>query len=138
MNAPQQNFDGLLPPGPCVAYRLNGHYDFRGESSQPGYLRSSGILASRPLTEDYSGAVRTILMTSDSFGGEPARCFMPGLGFTIGDGADAVEILVCLQCYWIYFFRGETRMTETLSKAGQHRLSALYIELFPDGNPRAA
>jgi hypothetical protein len=66
------------------------------------------------------------------------RCFIPGVGFTVGGGAERIEILVCLQCYWAYFFRGETRMAEALSEAGHRQLAEIYGELFPGNNPNLA
>jgi hypothetical protein len=103
MSSHKQSFDGTLPLGPFVAHRLNGHYDFHGRASQPGELRSVRILESKPLTDEQSTRLRATFTTAASFGGEGMRCFIPGVGFTVGAGADAVEILVCLRCYWHIF-----------------------------------
>lgn len=133
----QKGFDKMLPPGPIVAHRLDGHYDFRGSDSQVGELRSAGILDSRPLTNEQSARLRTTLTKTASFGGEGMRCFIPGVGFTVGSGAETLEILVCLQCYWAYFFRGESRTVEVLSKVGHRQLAEFYGELFPGNDPAA-
>lgn len=131
-------FDKILPDGSIVAFRLSRHYDFRGGVSQPGELRSARILESRPLSDEQSKQLRAILTGERSFGGEPMRCFFPGLGFRVGDEVGALEILVCLQCYWAYFFRNETRMVEVLSEAGHRQLSEIYVKLFPNQNPNTA
>ena len=138
MKITKQSFDMTLPPGPVLAHRLNGDYDFRGLPSRPGYLRSTRILASSPLTDEQSARLRAALTAPDSFGGEGMRCFMPGMGFTVGSGAEAVEILVCLQCYWAYFFVSEMTMVEALSEAGHRQLAGFYVELFPGNDPSAA
>jgi hypothetical protein len=138
MSTTLQSFDRTLPPGPLVAHRLNGDYDFRGGASQPGELRSVRILDTKPLTDEQSIRLRATLTASASFGGEGARCFIPGLGFTVGAGAEAIEILVCLECYWAYFFLGETRVVEALSEAGRRQLAEIYAELFPGINPDVA
>jgi hypothetical protein len=138
MSATRHSFDGTLASGLLVAHRLNGHYDFRGGVSQSGELRSARILETKPLTEEQSARLRAILTATASFGGMGMRCFIPGIGFTVGSGMDAVEILVCLQCYWAYFFRGETRMVEALSETGHRQLAEIYVELFPGNNPDAA
>jgi hypothetical protein len=132
------HFDRMLPAGPVVGYRLDGHYDFRSQVSQAGRLRSAGILESRPLTEEQSTRLRALLTAVDSFGGEGMRCFIPGLGFTVGDGSEVVEVVVCLRCYWAYFFRSDVRMVEPLSEGGHRRLGELYVELFPGNDPSAA
>ena len=137
MTTTRQRFDGALPPGSLVAHRLNGHYDFRGGASQPGELRSARILESRPLTDEQSTRLRTILTAKASFGGEGMRCFIPGVGFTVGSGAAAIEILVCLQCYWAYLFRGKIRMVEALSEVGHGQIAEMYAELFPGNDPNA-
>src|SRR5947209_2984114 len=126
MISTRQSFDVTMPPGSLVAHRLNGHYDFRGGASQPGELRSVHILETEPLNEGQSTRLRAILTAKTSFGGEGMRCFIPGVGFTVGNGADTIEILVCLKCYWAYFFRGETKMVEALSEAGQRQLAEIY------------
>lgn len=138
MATTRKSFDKELPYGPFNAHRLNGDYDFRGGTSQPGELRSARILESRLLTDEQSTGLRATLTATASFGGEGMRCFIPGLGFTVGSGAGAIEILVCLQCYWAYFFRGETRMVEALSEAGHRQLAGIYVELFPGQDPKAA
>jgi hypothetical protein len=137
MTTTLQSFDGVLPSGPLVAHRLNGNYESEVPSQQ-GELRSARILESKPLTDEQSTRLRAILAGKASFGGEGMRCFTPGVGFTIGSGAEAVEVLVCLRCYWAYFFRGEKRMMEALSKAGHRQLAEIYVELFPGNTPNAA
>jgi len=87
MTTTRESFDGTPPPGPFVAYRLNGHYDFRGGSSHPGELRSARILETRPLTDDQGARLRATLTGTASFGGEGMRCFIPGVGFAVGGGA---------------------------------------------------
>jgi hypothetical protein len=44
-------------------------------------------------------------------------------------------MLLCLQCYWSYAFRGELQMVDTLSEVGHRQLLEFYVELFPTGDP---
>jgi hypothetical protein len=133
-----ERFDRTLPIGLIVAHRLNGEYDLRKPSSRPGHLRSARILRSKRLADEQSNRLRATLTSIDSFGGEGARCFLPGFGFTVGGGPDVVEVLVCLQCYWVYFFCGDTKIVEALSEAGYRQLAEFYVELFPDSDPNFA
>jgi hypothetical protein len=129
----------LLPQAPILAHRLDGDYDFNNPISSPGKLRSSPILETKPLAETQQAQIRHILNDSATFGGEGMRCFSPGLGFTIGTGPDALDILICLQCYRAYFLHGETKRIELLSKAGHDQLLKFYTELFPiTGTPESA
>lgn len=107
-------------------------------ASRAGQLRRAGLLASRPLAIEQNARLRAVLSEEDSFAKQGMRCFIPGLGFTIGRGPDAVEILVCLRCHWAYFFHGDSLMTKALSDAGRDRLATLYREVFPDGDPELA
>jgi hypothetical protein len=134
----RKSFDGVLPPGQVVGYKLNGHYDFRGAASQPGQLRSSGILESHLLTDEQGVRLRNLLAAPASFGGEGMRCFNPGMGFSIGMGSEMVEVLVCLRCYWAYLFQGDQAMHEALSKTGHAKLAGFYVELFPGSGPKTA
>lgn len=129
----------LLPQAPILAHRLDGDYDFRNPISSPGKLRSSGIRETKPLTEAQQAHIRDILHDPATFGGEGMRCFIPGLGFTIGTGPETVEVLLCLRCYHAYFFRAETHWHECLSKLGYDQLLKFYTELFPvTGTPERA
>jgi hypothetical protein len=138
MATTKRKFDYTLPAGELLAHRLDGSFDFCECSSQPGFLRSSRILDSKQLSDEQGTRIRTLLVSKGSYGGEGARCFIPGFGFTIGSGADAMEILICLQCHWIYFFRGETQMVEALSDRGRRLLTEVYAELFPGNDPNRA
>jgi len=138
MSPRSPRFDCSLPSEPIRAYRLDGVYDFKGESSKSGQLRSARILEDKQLTLTQDARVRSVFTEVASFGGEGARCFIPGLGFTIGEGAEKVEILVCLKCYWAYFFRGDTQTVEALSDLGYRQLYEIYVDLFPAGDPAAA
>ncbi len=126
------DFDGAFPPGATMAHQLNG------DVSPLGDLRGYRISSNLPLSEEQARRIRTILTTPESFGGDGARCFAPGLGFSMGSDAERLEILVCLSCYWALFFRGDTEMTEALSEAGHHQLKEFYAELFPNSNPNVA
>ena len=134
MPSTRNNFDMLLPPGPIFAHLLNGQHE-RDTVSKPGYLRGTRILDSRQLTDEQNARLRTTLTATNTFGGEGARCFIPGIGFTVGHGEDAVEILICLRCDWVYFFRAELQMIEAISDEGNRRLMEFYTELFPGENP---
>lgn len=124
------DFDGVLPSGAITAHRTDGSYDFNSPVSRPGYLRSSRIEKSRVLTEPQAAALRAIIADPQNFGNVPMRCFTPGLGFTLGEGEEEMAILVCLQCLWVRFYRGEIQMYEVLSERGQKRMKALYRALF--------
>jgi hypothetical protein len=77
-------------------------------------------------------------MAEETFGGEGMRCFNPGLGFAIGANPEMVEVLVCLECRYAYFFRGEERLVRTLSDEGYRLLGEFYREVFPGNDPKHA
>lgn len=138
METEPESFDRRLPLGSIVAHKVNGFQKSMGISSEPGELRGAKIMNSKPLTEEQAARVRSIFTTETSFGDKGTRCFFPGLGFTIGTGPETVEILICLQCMWAYFFRGEETMREPLSASGHEKLAEIYVELFPGNNPAYA
>src|SRR5690349_13919090 len=98
MKTLRASFDGKLPEGPIIAHRINGEHDFKAVDSKPGEMRGGRILVSKALSQEKEAFVRGLLTEKASFGGMGARCFIPGLGFTIGSGEDAIEVLVCLMC----------------------------------------
>jgi hypothetical protein len=119
-----------LPPGPIIAYNLEG-YDFVAPVSQPGVFRGSRILDSQVVSAIHAAELRAVFRDPGSYGDDPMRCFIPRFGITAGSGAEAVDVLICTECLWAYFFRGEIHTEECLSDLGRHRLDELHTRLFP-------
>lgn len=122
---------GALPPGPVIAYHLEGDYDSGAPVSRPGYLRGSRILESQAVSETLSTQLRTIFLDPGSYGEDSMRCFIPRFGITAGSGTEAVDVLICTECLWAYFLQGDVCTVERLSELGRLRLDALHMELFP-------
>ncbi len=124
---------GVFPAGPVTAFRLLGNYDSGPQLSRPGVLRSSQILASQVATEAEAVRIREVLSAQDTYGSRDhaMRCFSPRLGFTLDSGVAALDVLICIECHWAYFFRGDALTTKALSPIGRQRLMALQLNLFP-------
>lgn len=124
---------GVFPSGPVTAFRLLGNYDFRPQPPRPGVLRSSQIRASKVATDNQAAHIRHVLSAQDSYGSrdDAMRCFNPRLGFTMGSGTEALDVLICIECLWAYFFRADTPTTKALSPSGRDRLISLQVDLFP-------
>ncbi|RYD70810.1 MAG: hypothetical protein EOP84_26030 [Verrucomicrobiaceae bacterium] len=124
-----------LPAGPITAFRLRGEYDYRTPVSRPGVLRSSQILDSLTATNEQEERIRRVLSAPDTYGDDPMRCFIPRFGFSIGFGPGTVDLLICLECHWVYFFCEEARTAVPLSEEGRKYLVQLHHELFPGFEP---
>jgi hypothetical protein len=60
-----------------------------------------------------------------------AECFEPGIAIRIGQGPEAVDVLICLNCEHVYFFRGDEVAYRNLNSIGIARFKKIYGRLFP-------
>ena len=115
-----------------TAYRINGQWEGE-ERERFEFLQLWPILEAKPVAVGpLSERIRSVLTSPRSFGGDPAECFWPGMGFRFEEDGSAVVVLICLSCSQAYFYReGEQVRTEVLSGKGHADLLAIYQELFP-------
>ncbi|MHA3771068.1 hypothetical protein ACXR0O_05960 [Verrucomicrobiota bacterium sgz303538] len=121
-----------LPPGRAIAFRLMGDYNAAEPHSGPGVFRSSLILGAHPLSLEQSDRLRAVFSAPDTYDQLSMGGFVPRFGIRFGDGTDIVDILVCLSCSWVNFFRGSIPAAGSLSDVGLERLSEIWDEVFPD------
>jgi len=79
---------------------------------------------------DVAAELRNILSTPSSFTFSDSQCFEPGMAFSFGQGADHVDVLICLLCNRAVFFRGDAQVGRCISEEGNKRLTAVYQTLF--------
>ena len=115
-----------LPFGEVEAFALDGAYDFASPASKEGTLRSAGILARVNLSADAARRVMVALHNPKTYGGEPARCFIPRHGLRFVDHARAADVLFCLECHWVYFFYDVTPVVASLSEPGARWLETFF------------
>ena len=115
-----------------TAYRIDGEWEGE-ERERFEFLQHWPILEAKPVAGGpLSERIRSVLTSPRSFGGAPAECFDPGMGFRFEEDGSAVVVLICLSCSQAYFYRGgEQVRTEVLSGEGYADLLAIYQELFP-------
>lgn len=112
-----------LPPEYVVEPRV-----LRDES---GYIKGGKIENSAPLPQAIISQVIQVLTTEAHYGdrGMGARCFFPGFAFLFGDGAERVEVLVCLECSWVVFHSRAGEQWLVPNQLGESKLKALYERL---------
>jgi hypothetical protein len=128
-----------LSPGSTISYQLVGEPPEHDSAGQvrvgEGFLHGCRTLQRRPLSDSVAEPIRTLLATVETYGdrGMAARCFFPGFAFTFGQDQDAVDVLVCLECRWVYFYsRGMLAVTVVPTDRGLLQLEAVYHDLFGD------
>ena len=112
-----------------VAFTLDGSYDFASPVSKEGTFRSAGVLSSMKLASESARRALQLLSNPKMYGGEPMRCFIPRHGLRFVGKESEAEILICLECYWIYFFYGSQRVTASLSEGGRRSLKSLFSDV---------
>jgi hypothetical protein len=82
------------------------------------------------VTPEVSAEVRQILADTSTYHFSISKCFEPGLALSFGDGPDRVDVLICLLCNRVVFYRGDEEVARHLSDQGNLRLARIYKKLF--------
>lgn len=122
-----------FPPGPIVAYKLDG--DRTADTGSAEILYSWPILQRGAVEQSMQARIRSAIADGRHYsrtGGY--ACFNPGMAFRIGEGDRAVDVLICLDCRQVYFYRvndGEkARDPLSISDAGIASFGELYDSIF--------
>jgi hypothetical protein len=101
------------------------------EPARPTF-RGYPVFASKPMPEQLRTALIRILESSKTYTdpGHGGACFEPRLGFSFGEGESRVEILICLECHWVYFYKGDSVRYKALSPRGVSELTPIAEALF--------
>jgi hypothetical protein len=138
-----------LPAGPLVAHRLFGAEkpsekllavlrDRRLHGPFFGGFRGYNIAMTQLASPAQASEFREIFADPETYGNECMRCFTPRFAISAGDGTKRIDALICIECYFVLFIRGESsesQAMEKLSYSGRQRLIQLHLELFPGAYP---
>jgi hypothetical protein len=128
-----------LPNSPMIAYRITGQEgDLRFFANDPNSIQGYAIIQRQMISDSQlQNDVINALNSRLVYGSDNIRCFEPGIAFRLGEGPNAIDVLICLTCRHIYFFRGGEVAYRNLNSAGVVRIEDLYGRLFsghtPDG-----
>jgi hypothetical protein len=121
-----------LPISPMTAYRItSSEGDKRFFGNDPNTIQGYAIvqrqvIANPRLQQDVVDLIDSRLIYR--MGG--AMCFEPGIAIRVGNGPDAVDVLICLTCEHVYFFRGNEVAYRDLNSIGIARIKKMYGRLF--------
>ena len=115
------------------AYRIDSRQD-KPEKMEDGYLYSWKVIATKEIrSKGLSDSIRNILTQSATYGNEHFKCFLPGMAFSLVEGDNSIEILICLKCRNAHYYKdGSSHSFCQLSAVGVDQLARLYQEIFPD------
>jgi hypothetical protein len=123
-----------FPTGSIAAYKLDGNGMLNDGSKEVFY--SWPILQRCTPDEGVQARIRAAISEGRNYsrtGG--AACFDPGMAFRIGQGDQAVDVLICLHCRNVYFYRAkdreQARQALSISDAGIASFGELYNSIFP-------
>ena len=134
-------FDGLpiysapysLTGEPIVAMRIVGNeMDSRTFVGDPNMFYGYSIVQRRKIDDQpLQQQIVESLGSRFTYGGLGAMCFEPGIAIRFGESRNAVDVLICLDCGYAYFYQHGSEERLTLSATGKSRLKSLYGRLFP-------
>lgn len=102
------------------------------DTPEATYLARWKILVARDVLDGkMAEEVRTALTSAESYTDTGAKCFDPGMGFRLKKDGKRLDIVICLDCHWAYFYHGEQWHQLALSDKCVEALKALYEKLFP-------
>ncbi|MCK6474757.1 MAG: hypothetical protein L6R28_23810 [Planctomycetes bacterium] len=106
------------------------------DTPEATHLARWKILVARDVLEGMTvEEVRTALTSAASYKDMGAKCFDPGMGFRLKKDGQRLDIVICLECSWAYFFLDDQRLHLALSEKGKEKVKALYEKLFPAEDP---
>ena len=111
-------------------FKLSGHYNGGIPPADVSTLRGADILAQAILKKNIAMKALALLHNPKSYGGEPMRCFIPRHGFRFSSSSAQVDILICFECYWIYFFHGPKKVIASLNDGSRSALEHVFDEAF--------
>jgi len=125
-----------FPPSRTNAYKLEGYrLTYTGSAEQ---LHGWPILQRRDIDESTQAKVRATIGDWKNYERTTERgyaCFDPRLAFRIGENEDAIDVLICLECRWVYFYRvrdeEKVRAPLCISNAGLRAFADLDALVFP-------
>jgi len=74
--------------------------------------------------------LRDILSSPSTYTIQDSQCFEPGMAVSFGDGANRVDVLICLLCNRAVFYSGDDQVGRCISEEGNKRLTSIYRRLF--------
>ena len=108
-------------------FKLDPMTGLRPEGRKWGTLQDWTILQETVLRNPKDEEeIRDILTSSGTYADSAPRCFEPGMGFRFKNDVKQVNLVICLNCSWIYAFEGGRTLHLPLSARGVSRLMAFY------------
>jgi len=94
-----------------------------GEGSN---LRNYRILQQKTLEVKTTDEIRALLTDPETYSEMGAKCFEPGMGFRFSRGGSDLDLVICLQCSWIYAYEGSEFKSWALGQSGVAALLKVY------------
>lgn len=105
-------------------YRLGGRAP---EPSKGDVFGGYAVRLQKPLADEkIVNTLRGVLINPKAYGGLPASCFSPGMGFRFKAGNQEADLLICLECSRMQASKGDKGYSWTLTKEGGARLLRVY------------
>jgi hypothetical protein len=125
------NTPPVLPDGPVTLYNLTGEWGMSEQFSSPRTrdlprFCETPVLTSCELEERFAAHLRTTLSVSEHFEGDPMRCFIPRHGLGFGTAANRLDMLICLECHSLYFWKDSERHFRPLSTHALGQLAMVF------------
>lgn len=121
--------------GGIVTFRLNPdeRLPVHGSMPVPKSFHGYAIVEEKPVDDAKVDArIRQVLDDDATYGNTFYKCFEPGMGFRIGEGAEQTDYVICLKCMNMEIYAKDPCDSDPLSDKGVAELSDLYYTLFPD------
>jgi hypothetical protein len=119
-----------LDANPVIAHRLAG---ISMRASPPGTPPLHGFnLDGDPVAvpADAAADLRKILGSHSTYKFNVGHCFVPGMAVSFGDGPDHIDVLICLFCDSVQFYKGDSMVDRKLSPKGKRQLWEMYKRIF--------
>lgn len=116
------------------AYRVNPDLSAKGDKRIGGYLITAD---GKEQGKEFAAKLAEVLYRDQSWFGQQARCYLPGVAFRISKDKEAIEVIICFTCENFRFIVKDAKGNEVKKLSGAFGpdlapLVKLAKEAFPD------
>lgn len=108
-----------------------GRFSSKVTESLPKF-RNTPIFAQRDLSEAFIASATRLIESPNNYGGDAARCFTPRHAFKFTSKTRELDVLVCFECLWVYFWIDGKKSFHALSESGVTDFCRYFDTVFPD------
>lgn len=119
-----------LKDAEAVFYRVDPVELSKDADPKTPQMHGYAILEEKKLSAVERDEIAAILAKESTYADVGAKCFDPGMALRFRVGTEQIDVVICLECHWAYWY-GKEDPALALSAEGRKELGEFYKKFFP-------